>query len=172
MNPMYAWMDEGFTTYSEALVSSYYHNYMAKKYPNNAGYQQIVEKENSQLPLHESGSYSSYFYLVKSGLEEPLTTHADHFNTNFAYSLASYSKGAVFLEQLGYVVGADVRDKILLEYYKQWRFKHPNASDFFRIAEKTSGLKLDWYKEYWTGTTKTIDYAIDSLWEEDGKTQN
>ncbi len=168
---MYAWMDEGFTTYSEALVSSYYHNYMAKKYPNNAGYQQIVEKENSQLPLHESGSYSSYFYLVKSGLEEPLTTHADHFNTNFAYSLASYSKGAVFLEQLGYVVGADVRDKILLEYYKQWRFKHPNASDFFRIAEKTSGLKLDWYKEYWVNTTKTIDYAIDSLWEEDGKTK-
>ena len=168
---MYAWMDEGFTDYAEGLVASYYYNYQLKKYPDNAEYKQAVEKDNSQLPLHHAGSYSSYFYLVKSGLEEPLTTHADHFNTNFAYSLASYSKGAVFLEQLGYIVGADVRDKILLEYYKQWRFKHPNASDFFRIAEKTSGLKLDWYKEYWISTTKTIDYAIDSLWEEDGKSK-
>jgi aminopeptidase N len=85
-----------------------------------------------------------------------------------AYSIASYSKGAVFMEQLGYIVGASVRDKILIEYYNQWRFKHPNAADLFRLAEKQSGLQLDWYKEYWCNTTKTIDYSIDSLWEENG----
>lgn len=28
--------------------------------------------------------------------------------------------------------------------------------------------KLDWYKEYWCNTIKTIDYGIDSLWEEGG----
>ena len=72
------------------------------------------------------------------------------------------------MEQLGYIVGADVRDKILLSYYDQWRFKHPNANDFIRIAELVSGIKLDWYKEYWVSTTKTIDYKIDSLWEENG----
>mgnify|MGYP003352679485 CR=1 FL=1 len=64
-----------------------------------------------------------------------------------------------------------MRDKILLEYYRLWRFKHPNADDFLRVAEKTSGMKLDWYKEYWVNSTKTIDYAIDSLWEEGGKTR-
>ena len=40
-----------------------------------------------------------------------------------------------------------------------------------RVAEKVSGLKLDWYKEYWVNSTKTIDYGIDSLWEEGGKTK-
>jgi len=166
---MYAWMDEGFTSYAESLVSDYYYNYQFQKHPDNNGLRDYVEKQKLQLPLHHAGSYNSYFSLVKSGLEEPLTTHADHFNTNFAYGNASYSKGAMFLEQLGYIVGAPVRDKILLEYYRLWRFKHPNADDFMRIAEKTSGLKLDWYKEYWVSTTKTIDYGIDSLWEEDGK---
>ena len=63
------------------------------------------------------------------------------------------------------------RDKILLEYYRQWKFKHPNADDFMRIAEKVSDMKLDWYKEYWVNSTKTIDYAFDSLWEEGGKTK-
>ena len=29
-------------------------------------------------------------------------------------------------------------------------------------------MKLDWYKDYWINSTKTIDYAIDSLWEEGG----
>jgi aminopeptidase N len=164
-------MDEGFTSYAAARVNSYYYHERLKMYPNNAGLQQIVEKEQADLPLYHAGAYNSYFALVRSGLEEPLTTHADHFNTNFGYSIASYSKGEIFLEQLGYIVGAAVRDKILLEYYRLWRFKHPNASDFVRVAEKVSGLQLDWYKEYWVNTTKTIDYGVDSLWEENGKTR-
>jgi hypothetical protein len=32
-------------------------------------------------------------------------------------------------------------------------------------------MKLDWYKEYFVNSTKTIDYGIDSLWEESGKTK-
>ena len=147
---LYAWMDEGFTSYADGRVSSFL--------KNDTGFAQ-------------AGSYRSYFALVKSNKEEPLTTHADHFNTNGAYSAAAYSKGAVFMEQLGYITGATKRDKILLEYYKQWRFKHPNAADFIRIAEKVSDMKLDWYKEYWVNSTKTIDYAFDSLWEEGGKTK-
>ena len=121
-------------------------------------------------PAFHQGIYTGYLTLAKSGREEPMTTHSDHYNTNYAYSNAAYSKGGVFIEQLGYIVGADVRDKILLEYYRQWRFKHPNATDFVRVAEKISGLKLDWYQEYWVNSTKTIDYGIDSLWEQNGGT--
>ena len=67
-------------------------------------------------------------------------------------------------------MGDKVRDNILLQYYNEWRFKHPNPNDFIRVAEKVSGMELDWYKEYWMYTTKTINYSIDSLWEEGGKT--
>lgn len=163
---MYPWMDEGFTSYAEDLVSQYYEEQTSGKGAANFELAANPVTQN----LHKD-AYGAYFALVKSGREEPLTTHADHYETNFGYSIASYSKGDIFLEQLGYIVGAQVRDKILLEYYKQWRFKHPNANDFIRIAEKVSGMKLDWYKEYWVGTTKTIDYGIDSLWQEGGKTK-
>ena len=166
---LYAWMDEGFTSYAAARVQSYYYETRLKHEPGNAGLKQMVEKQREELPLHHPEAYNGYFSLVRSGLEEPLTTHADHFNTNFAYSIASYSKGEMFLEQLGYIVGDSVLDKILQEYYHLWRFKHPNACDFVRVAEKVSGMQLDWYKEYWVSTTKTIDYSIDSLWETNGK---
>jgi hypothetical protein len=146
---LYPWMDEGFTNYAGARVWGYLNN--------DTGFVQ-------------ASNYNSYFNLAKSNKEEPLSTHADHYNTNYAYSAGVYSKGAVFMEQLGYIVGAQVRDKILLEYYKLWRFKHPNAQDFINVAEKVSRMKLDWYKEYWIYSTKTIDYSIDSLWEENGKT--
>jgi hypothetical protein len=147
---LYPWMDEGFTQYAEERVAAWLNG--------NTGFAQ-------------GDNYASYFALARSGKEEPLTTHADHYNLNAAYSPAVYSKGAVFMEQLGYIVGAPVRDRILLEYYRLWRFKHPNASDFMRVAEKVSDMKLDWYKEYWINSTKTIDYKIDSLWEENGKTK-
>ncbi|RYZ27978.1 MAG: M1 family peptidase, partial [Chitinophagaceae bacterium] len=141
---LYPWMDEGFTTFAE----------------NEA----LAFLNNKQGFPHES-EYNAYYGLVRSGLEEPMTTHADHYNTNAAYGTESYSKGAVFLAQLGYIVGEQVRDKIMLEYYRQWHFKHPNVNDFIRVAEKVSGVKLDWYKEYWVNSTRTIDYGIDSLWE-------
>ena len=169
---LYAWMDEGFTTYAEDLVSKYYNKKSSiEEYKDalnsNPGNDKLKELIAS-LPVDHAGSYASYFALVKSGLEEPMCTHADHYNTNFAYSIDAYSKGEIFLEQLGYIIGAAARDKVLLEYYKLWRFKHPNPSDFFRVAERVSGMQLDWYKQYWIHSTKTIDYSIDSLWEEDG----
>jgi hypothetical protein len=168
---LYAWMDEGFTSYATALVEGYYYQVQAQKHPENKGLQQMVEKLKQELPSLHANAYEGYFALVKSGLEEPLSTHADHFNTNFAYGIGSYSKGEMFLEQLGYIIGDSVRDHVLHEYYRLWRFKHPNAADFVRVAEKVSGIQLDWYKEYWIYTTKTIDYGIDSLWEESGKTR-
>jgi hypothetical protein len=57
----------------------------------------------------------------------------------------------------------------LLEYFREWKFRHPGVNDFFRVAEKVSGLKLDWYRSYFVNSTKTIDYGIDSLWQENNK---
>ncbi len=170
---LYAWMDEGFTSYAENLVTEFNTGFpdianYEDALKNNPGNENLKYMVENVLPKQHSGAYSSYFSLVQSGLEEPLTTHADHFNTNAAYSPAAYSKGEVFMEQLGYIVGAPARDKILLEYYRQWKFKHPNANDFIKLAEDASGIQLDWYQMYWVNSTKTIDYGIDSLWEENG----
>ncbi len=172
---LFAWMDEGFTTFSEGEVSNYYRTKWATQSPftsaaEKAGTVDYLSKEANSLPLHQSDSYAGYFMLVNSRMEEPLSTHADHFSTNFAYSEAAYSKGAVFINQLGYIVGDSVRDKILLEYYNQWKFKHPNVNDFIRVAEKVSGITLQWYKEYWVNSTKTIDYAIGNIDIINGKT--
>lgn len=163
---LYAWMDEGFTEWSSSRVSGFYRDAVTrKKLAGNIAAINKLDSVAKLLPKEQEDSYQGYYALVRSGLEEPLTTHADHFNTNFAYSLASYSKGAVFLEQLGYIVGDSIRDKILQDYYRLWRFKHPGVNDFLQVAERVSKMKLDWYRDYWVNTTKTIDYGIDSLWE-------
>ena len=165
---LFAWMDEGFATFAESKVSIWYDANAAAQSPfisERAKAQVLasVEKAKLDLPLTQAGSYAGYMALAKSGLEEPASTHADHFNTNYAYSNAAYSKGATLLGVLGYVIGDSLRDIVLLNYYNTWKFKHPNANDFFRVAEKTSGLQLQWLKEYWVNSTKTIDYGLNDI---------
>ncbi|PKQ70105.1 M1 family metallopeptidase [Raineya orbicola] len=140
---LYPWMDEGFTTFAEDYIMA-----------------EIVgiNKENPHID-----SYRSYFALVKAGQNEPLSTHADHYRTNRAYSVSSYSIGSIFLNQLSYIIGKEAFDKGMLEYFNTWKFKHPNPNDFIRVMEQVSGLELDWYKEYWIYTTKTIDYGIKAV---------
>jgi len=147
---VYAWMDEGFTNYADARIMA------------------TLRKDTGFAQAH---NYRSYFNLVKSGLEEPAATPSDHYNVNYAGSLAAYYKGSVFLSQLGYIIGEKVLDDVMIDYYNKWRFRHPGPNDFIRVAEKRSGIMLQWYKDYWINTTKTINYAIDSLWDESGKTK-
>ncbi len=153
------WMDEGFASYAAAAVSAFYNQTIGK------------EPNQNVLPLNHSGAYRSYYFLQKLNLAEPMTTNADHYNTNVAYEVNAYSKGEMVLEQLGYIVSDSVRDKILLKYYDLWHSKHPNPNDFFKVAQDVSGVQLGWYKEYWLNTIKTIDYSIDSLWEDAGVTK-
>ncbi|OEY72547.1 M1 family metallopeptidase [Salegentibacter salarius] len=141
------WMDEGFTSY----ISSVAMNQVMETYAENP----------------HTGSYRGYIQLANSGVEQPQTTQADRYNLNAAYGAAAYSKGAVFLAQLGYIIGKDNLDKTLKRYYDEWKFKHPTPNDFIRIAEKVSGAELDWYLNDWTRTTASIDYDIKEVTEAD-----
>ena len=144
---LYAWMDEGFADYAEAKVLAWL---------RHKDFFAVAEE------------YGQYFKLAASNFDEPMSTNANFFTTNLAYNTNSYYKGAVFLRQLGYVVGEQTMEKIMLDYYRLWRFKHPKPDDFIRVAENASGMQLQWYKEYMLNTLKTVDYRIDSLWEEGG----
>jgi len=145
------WMDEGFTTFISTLCMN-----------------EIMEpkKEN---PFQNS--YNGYYSLALSGKEQPQTTHADRYALNYAYGISAYSKGSVFLTQLGYVIGQDNLMKSLRRYYTDFKFKHPTPNDFIRVAEKVSQMELDWYLTDWTQTTNTIDYAIKEVLEHEGKTK-
>ena len=137
----HAWMDEGFTEYITSLSENY------------------VNNKNPEFP-HKS-SYDRYYLLAKSGFEQAQTIHSDRYDYNFAYGASAYSKGSVFLSQLGYIIGKENLNKTIRRYYEEFRFKHPTPNDFKRVAEKVSDLELEWYLNEWTRTPHKIDYGID-----------
>ena len=147
---LYPWLDEGYADFSsqESMAALF----------------------NTPLADAHTGSYESYFALVKRGLQEPLSQHSDHYNTNAAYGTAAYSMGTVFLQQLKYVIGEQVFYKGMRQYYNTWKMKHPEPNDFMRVMEKVSGLELKWYMSYWINTTKKIDYGIRNIIAQNGTT--
>ncbi len=147
----YEWMDEGFTTFISSLCMN-----------------QIME-QGKENPFENS--YKGYYALVNSGKEQPQTTHADRYDLNFAYGISAYSKGSIFLSQLGYIIGQDKLMQTLRKYYRDFKFTHPVPNDIKRTAEKVSGMQLDWYLTDWTQTTNTIDYGVSSVTAEGEKTK-
>ena len=143
------WMDEGFASYIEHL-----------------GMDQIDQSRNEEL----DGSYRSYYNLVDSGREQPLSTHADRFDVNRSYSIAAYRKGEIFLSQLEYLIGKENVMKTLKRFYTDFKFKHPTPNDMKRTAERVSGAELDWYLIDWTLTTNTVDYGLKDVKDNGSKT--
>jgi len=140
---LYEWMDEGFTTFASGEC--------------------MTELFGSDGQPTNYRSLQGYIRLANSGEEEPMSTHADHYSTNYAYGSAAYSKGSVFLNQLRYIVGEEEFRAGMLDYFKTWSFKHPSPNDFIRIFEKRTQLELDWYLQYFVNSTKSIDYGISSI---------
>jgi len=148
---LYPWMDEGFVSYIQDLAN--------------------VVVNGVQTPNPFENSYQSYYYLVNQNKEEPLSTHADFYLTNLAYWINAYDKGKLILTQLGYIMGFDKLSQTLKDYYKNWKMKHPQPDDFFKIAEKTSGMNLKWFKNEWINTIHHIDYKVDSLISKNNHTE-
>lgn len=146
------WLDEGFTSYAESFVM--YQLFPPAKFLPNP-FVSVVE---------------GYVNFTKKGMEEPASWLADHHDHSLAYSAASYTKGQLFLVELGYIVGEETLSKILKTYYDEWVTKHPTGRDFLHIVQKVSGMDLKWFYHYWINTTKTIDYAIKNVKYGEGTT--
>ena len=109
-------MDEGFTTFISNQAEAI-----------------IFDKD---IKSAQAGSFKSYASLVSYGIEEPLSTWGDHYHYNYAYGVASYSKGAVFLAQLKEIIGEKAFKKTLKAYFKQYKFKHLIRISLFVLQRK------------------------------------
>jgi peptidase M1-like protein len=154
---LHPWMDEGFASYASTRINAHLRGTVPE----------IATLDN----LGTNSGQSRYLRIAASGEEEPLTTHSDHYNINGGYGASAYGKGATWMSQMGYVMGEENRDKALLQYFEDWKFKHPNPNDLIRSFEKVSNLELDWYNEYFVFTTKQIDYGIKGVLKDGDKTK-
>ncbi len=155
-----AWIDEGGASFVTPRV---FKEFLGKKWEDFPGIDKLLRPASDIY-----GGYRNYIVFSNFGYEEPVLLHSDFFRESVTYTNAVYGKGASIFEMLGYVVGDSVFDKIMKEFFNEWAFKHPTTKDFERVAEKVSGMELDWFFDQWLKTTRKCDYAIEGFkgkWE-------
>jgi len=120
------WLNEGFATYSEAIY--------AEALEGKSGYQTNISS-NASRAKRSVGT----LYVQNINSEDEI------FSSN-----RSYSKGAMLLHMLRGIVGDDKFYKILQNYLvSSVAFSAATTEDFQKVAEETTGLKLDYFFKEW-----------------------
>ena len=100
-------------------------------------------------------------------LENPaapiLLTRADGFPGQLGHPV-SYFKGAYGMVLLReQILGTERFDWAFRKYIRDWAYKHPSPSDFFREMESEGGEDLSWFWRGWYLNNWTFDMAVDKI---------
>ncbi len=122
----YAWMDEGWATIGESVISP-----------------KMGEPE-------DEGIFSKTRYERISGTNKsvPLITNTKEYSGD-AYLANSYGKGGLCYYVLQDLLGDELYFKSLHQYMNDWNGKHPTPYDFFYSFNNASGKDLNWFWQKW-----------------------
>jgi hypothetical protein len=135
----YGWMDEGWATIGEWVLSPMIDTSIRDNYGIEA-YNQAAGKE----------------------IDLPITTLTTQVS-DFTYFLNCYPKPALGYLYVKDMLGETLFFKGLHEYIRDWNGKHPGPLDFFYSMNRGSGKNLDWFWKSWFYDDGYPDLAIGSV---------
>jgi len=134
----YSWMDEGWATIGEWLVSPMIDSTIVDLY-GVAAVEATAGKE----------------------ADVPITTLSNSYGG--AYFINSYPKPAMGYLFVKDMLGEETFNKALHYYIQHWRGKHPIPYDFFNCINAGSGKNLDWFWQRWFMQKGETDLAITNV---------
>jgi len=136
----YGWMDEGWATIGEWLLST------------------IID---STIEPDDYGM-DAYDYSANYDFDLSITTLSSQQNSD-SYFLNSYVKPAMGYLYAKDMLGDELFKKALHYYVQQWHGKHPMPLDFFNCMNAGSGTNLNWFWKKWFYDNGIPDLAITAV---------
>jgi aminopeptidase N len=136
----YAWMDEGWATIGEWIISPIIDSSLVDEY-GVAAVEKTAGNEN----------------------DLPIITLSTEINK--AYFTNSYPKPAMGYLFVKDALGDDIFYKGLHYYIQQWHGKHPIPLDFFNCMNRGSGKNLNWFWKRWFYDEGIPDLSISKVAE-------
>jgi hypothetical protein len=145
-----AFMDEGFNTFIDIEESA---EYAGGKYG---------PKRDSEYSA--GGEPPDMILKVLDNPDVPtVMAPADTYPMQLGHPV-SYFKGAYGLVLLReQILGPDRFDWAFRKYIRDWAFKHPSPSDFFREMESEGGEDLSWFWRGWYLNNWKYDVSVDKI---------
>ncbi len=146
----HAFMDEGFNTFIDIEESDLY---AGGKYG---------PKRDSEYSA--GGEPADMILKVLDNPDAPtLMVAADDYTGQLGHPM-SYFKGAYGMVLLReQILGPERFDRAFRKYIRDWAYKHPSPSDFFRAMENESGEDLSWFWRGWYMNNWRYDVSVDGV---------
>jgi hypothetical protein len=135
----YAWMDEGWATIGEWLISPMIDTTIVDEY-----------------------GVAPYEMNAAAEVDLPISTLSTQLSGT-SYFLNSYPKPAFGYLYVRDMLGDSLFTKALHYYIQQWHGKHPMPYDFFNCMNTGSGKNLNWFWKKWFFDNGLPDLAITSV---------
>ena len=153
----YAWLDEGFNTYSttrtmeaafpdHAHVEYYFDNHLPVVFPS------VIPPERTAGSDKHVGLYSSY-------KRDPQGRNSYQTGPG-GYHVNAYDKGSMTLRTLENYLGWTTFQQLMSTYFGRYAFGHPRPEDFVAVAESVSGRELSWFFDQLQNDSVVFDYAV------------
>jgi hypothetical protein len=141
-----AWLDEGFTTYSEMKILDSYYNGSV-----NVLKFSLLDRELTWLKYALSDARGDRIY--KKSWEYELGN----------YYICNYAKPALLLLTLENYVGKEIMCKFMQSYFNRFRFRHVKTRDFISTFCQVAGFEWQEFLEEVLYGTGDLDYQLYSV---------
>jgi len=149
----------------ESITSNYEQRHLLNKYPERKLWEVYLKKEKQARFLHIENmpvkqlQELTWLISARNNEEQPLNlTSTDYTEMNYGQMI--YSKASMGFTYLRAYLGDSLYDASMHDYYRQWKFRHPQPEDLRRVFELHSTKNTAWFFDDFMGTTKRLDYKI------------
>lgn len=136
----YAWMDEGWASFLP------------------------TELEDRIDPDYNSFTRRTWSYENAAGEEAEFPPMLlSYSNTGKHKRTAHYNRPAIAYNALLVLLGRDIFQKAILEYFERWSYKHPLPYDFFNTIQEVAEEDLAWFWNPWFAEYGYPDLSLESV---------
>ena len=151
-----AWMDEGFNTFIDIFESDDFEKGV------------YGPKRDSEYAPGGGNPVDEILPVLADSEAPAMLTRADAILEKYRHPV-TYFKSALGLVLLrDQILGPERFDWAFRRFIRDWAFKHPAPSDFFRAMESEGGEDLAWFWRGWYFNNWSLDLAVKSVAYRDG----
>jgi hypothetical protein len=146
-----AWMDEGFNTFIDVYESDAFENGV------------YGPKRDSEYAPHGGNPVDEILPVLADTSAPPILSRADTILERYRHPVTYFKSalGLVLLRER--ILGPERFDLAFRKFIRDWAYRHPKPSDFFRAMESEAGEDLSWFWREWYFNNQTYDVAVSGV---------
>ncbi len=154
------WMDEGFNTFIDVYESDDFDHGV------------YGPKRDSEYAPGGGNPVDEILPVLADPSAPIMLTRAELVRETYRHSV-TYFKSALGLTLLReQILGPERFDWAFRKFIRDWTYRHPSPSDFFRAMESAGGEDLSWFWRGWYFNNWTLDLAVTGAVPAEGGWQN